>query len=819
MFTKMLTHVFLRAAIVSAIAILFLGAGVALAQIEEVIVTAQKRSETSQDVPIALQSISGAQLNKLGVSDAGDIIDLLANVNTNAANELNIGFTIRGVGTNNFHGNVTRAVGVYQDEVFRGTPFSGVLGVFDMERIELLRGPQNALFGRNTTGGAINYISAKPSLDGEGRSYALATVGSQGTFELEGATDINISDTFALRVAGQSVQRDGLFTNLAQGREGEELGERDRDSLRIQGLWKPSESTEILLSYSLGDSDGTNVGNKAIGQRDPDDPSQPCAALAQNGGTSAYTRIVPCVNSFGDNPSTDDWHSAYNVTSAIAEVEVDTGFIKLSHEFNNGIQLTSITAIEQTSVINVDDIAGAPVLFFALTQDADYDQFSQEIRLQGGTDNFRWVGGLYYYQEDLRLATVVRRDANGGVTPPAAPGAGQVAPYNFLSQDDEDISVYGQTEFDLSDNTTLTLGLRYTDNEKRATSIFGVVRAPHLPWGPNDQIIAQDALFTQDFIEQLRAAGQTEAVAQFNVECGSGQGLSCADADGIITQDVSETGGKIGIDHKIANGLLYASFSRGFKTGGFDTRALAALNGDATRPVEEETLNAFEVGYKWQNADRTLRINSAVFLNQWNDQQVFAVVDSIPALTNVPESELFGAEFELTYAWSDNWLINASLGLLGSEITDAGNLDGVSEGHELRNTPSLSMTASVSRDVEIGGGVLNFFAKARYQDESVDNLNFNVGAPGTPVAGVTQDSLHTNDSQFEIDARVTYVFGDQQQYSVALWGNNLTEEQYCNDIGFLDAVDDTSVGALSSSGACSPNDGQALFGITASIEF
>ncbi|NLG74927.1 MAG: TonB-dependent receptor plug domain-containing protein, partial [Xanthomonadaceae bacterium] len=145
--------------------------------LEEIIVTAQKRTESAQDVPITMQALSAEELRDRGVASAAAVIAALPNLTSNATSDINVGFTIRGVGTNNYHGNVSRAVGIYQDEVSMSTPFSGVLGVYDVERVEVLRGPQNTLFGRNTTGGAINYISRQPR-PGEGfDGYLEATYG------------------------------------------------------------------------------------------------------------------------------------------------------------------------------------------------------------------------------------------------------------------------------------------------------------------------------------------------------------------------------------------------------------------------------------------------------------------------------------------------------------------------------------------------------------------------------------------------------------------------------------------------------------------
>ena len=771
--------------------------------IEEVVVTAQKRSESVQDVPIAIQALSADRIAERNIDSAVDILDMFANINANAANEVNTGFTIRGVGTNNFHPNRPRAVGVYQDEVSRGTPYSGILGVYDMERIEVLRGPQNTLFGRNTTGGAINYITAKPTIGEQGwDGYLTGNLGDHSLRHFQGALGFSAGESFGIRLSGESNQRDGLFTNRAPGREGEELDERDRQSFRLQGLWAPNDRFEALFNYHVAESDGSNIGNKAVGQRDINDPSQPCTAIPS--GVSAYQRVSPCGTSFGFNPSTNDWHTVYNVSSAIQDVELDGGFAKLAWA-GDSITVTSITAIESLEVVQADDNSGGDVLYFLPTQDAEFEQFSQELRIQGDHEGFRWIAGLYYFEEDMRLATIVRRDANGAVTPPPAPGAGQVAAYNFLDQTDEDLSLYAQVEYDLTPDTTLTVGVRYTENEKEGTSLFGVVHAPHLPWGP-DQLLPQDQVYTQSFVENQIASGQIEAVPQFNVVCGPGGGIDC----GKVKQDLDEVGYKLGIDHQLNEStLLYGSISRGFKAGGFDVRALAALNGDATRPVDPEILHAYEVGFKWDSEDARVRINGSVFFNLWEDHQVFALVDSIPALTNVAEAEIFGVELEALWAPTDQWLVSASVGTLDSEITDSGGLTGIDEGHVLRNNPELSSTLGITRYFTMSSGELSLSANLRYTDEMQDSLENRDG----------EDRLWRHDALTVIDLRAAYSFGGDDQYLIAVWGENITSEEWCNDIGFNDPPSSTAVDALNTVGNCSPNDGDAQWGVTGTIRF
>ena len=216
--------------------------------LEEVVVTAQKRAESVQDVPIAINAIVGDQLDALGVQGADDLVTLFPNLSLQNNSSINSGVTIRGVGTNNWHITGLQAVGQYQDEVSLFSQYTSQLGLFDMERVEILRGPQNTLFGRNTTGGAVNYISRKPSTDGiEG--YGLTNIGNEGRIDVEGAVNIPLGERAALRVAGQTVNRDGIFNNVFNGRK---MGDIERHSGRVQLLFNISDRTEILANVHVG---------------------------------------------------------------------------------------------------------------------------------------------------------------------------------------------------------------------------------------------------------------------------------------------------------------------------------------------------------------------------------------------------------------------------------------------------------------------------------------------------------------------------------------------------------------------------------------
>src|SRR5262245_47708525 len=216
------------------------------ARLEEVIVTAQKRSENVQNVPIAMQAYTADELQKARVSELTDITRMAPNLNVVVQNSLSQHIVIRGVGTNEFFGNAPSSVGMYMDEVTMNSSYMRTLGLFDMERIEVLRGPQNSLFGRNTTGGAVNYITRQPNVGQPAEGYALLTYGSHNLIETEGGVSVPVGSQAALRLAGIYHTRDGIWNNLDDGNDS--YGDEDRYSLRGTFVWEPSDKTQVTFS-------------------------------------------------------------------------------------------------------------------------------------------------------------------------------------------------------------------------------------------------------------------------------------------------------------------------------------------------------------------------------------------------------------------------------------------------------------------------------------------------------------------------------------------------------------------------------------------
>lgn len=339
---------------------------------------------------------------------------------------------------------------------------------------------------------------------------------------------------------------------------------------------------------------------------------------------------------------------------------------------------------------------------------------------------------------------------------------------------------------------TITAGLRYTDNDKSAQSNFGVFASPIALFSPTNFI---DMLTLNEMI----AAGASDPrivaapVPNFMLE---------------PKQSLNELAGKIGLDYQFHdNMLLYASYSRGFKSGGFDTRALAALNGDAGKPVGPEFLDAFEVGLK-SNPNENLQINMAAFYYDWQDAQIFSVIDGVPAFTNIPASRILGLDADLQWIPSEGWLISVSVGLLNSKITDIGNLTGVTEGHDLSNTPDISGNAQISRKITVGNTQILLSTHARYVGERFEGVD------------ASKDFATTKEAIFELGIRADITFEEQSPFSLSLWVNNLTGEQYCIEKRLQDPPSGGAMpGLISGTVNCTPSDGKAMFGVSGRVEF
>ena len=776
--------------------------------LEEVIVTAQKREESLQDVPIAISALTGEQLNELGVATTDDLMKAFPNLILKPGSSLNTGFSIRGVGTDNFHVTAQQAVGQYLDEVSLVSPFVGNFGLFDMERIEVLRGPQNTLFGRNTTGGAVSMLSRKPEVGGGLNGYARVNGGNEGRIDFEGAVGIPLGDSLALRAAFQTKNRGGIYHNLLNG---EEIGDEERHSGRIQLAFEPSETLRILANGHVTVEQGDRQPFKGIGLLDLDRlaaaglldengdvrPGETIAGLLNPGrglrcsrladGTDQYEGTNNCVSMRSNgrelvNISTSDWQDVVDAAPNVAEVDFYGGFLRIEYDFPS-FMVTSISSYDRVEVNYMENTGGQSFAGFFPGQDAEYEAFQQELRLTSTHDGpWRWIFGGYYSAEDDTLATIIRNNSPG--TPPFS-----VIPSIEIQQDVDIYSVYGKIDIDISESLTVFGGMRWTQDSKEGISIARI--APGTDTGTAGGTRLPDDFYTD--LERLRSITAMAAGG-----CPPPP-LPCQSPDLPVKQDIKELGGKIGLNLQFTDTIMgYVSFARGFKSGAFDTRALAAFAGTADNPVGPEFLNATEVGLKSELANGTVQFNAAVFKYDWEDLQVFDVDElGRPAFLNVPETEIIGAELDAKWAPGGGWFISGGLGWLDSEVKDDGGLATVVAGEALNHTPEITFNGLVLKEFQAGDGTVTLQTDFRYSDEFNSSLN---AEPGT----VTSEA-------FFVNARASYRFGSVQQYEVSVWGENLSSEKTCYDISNNET--------LTVANGCTQNPGMAFYGAGFQYDF
>lgn len=742
----------------------------------EIIVTAQKRTENVQDIPIAIDALGGEALQDRRISGADDLVRQFPNLSLKQSSAVNSGVSIRGVGTQNIHLTAQQAVGQYLDEVSLVTPFSSAFGLFDLERVEILRGPQNTLFGRNTTGGAINYVTRRPKASDGFNGYAMVNVGRFNRIDVEGAIGVPLGDTVAIRLAGQMQTRDGVFKNITTGGE---IGKTKRYSGRFGIAWDPDSDTSIFLSGHVGYNRGTDGPRKAIGILAADGVS-PCPEL--NLGDLAFREANSCLAPSKTglfNPSTSTWRAAYQAADNTADVDFEGGSFRFRHDFG-GFSLTSISSFDRTKLTYSTDVGGLPYTQFQFFQNGRYDVYSHETRIASeGNGPLKWILGGYWSYENDKLAAIVRNNVAG-------PPTYAVVPMVSVDQKAEIISFYGQADYELTDRLKVSAGLRWTGDQRKALrDVIAVLDSTTgLPGAPR---LAPDFRFSREFLTGL-ATG-------FTRPCGPGI-VGCRGPLTPLEQNVSKVAGKVSIDYKVADDVLaYASYSRGFKSGSFDIRAQGAFNGTGNTPVGPETLDAYEVGIKSRFLDRKVQLNVSVFRYDWTDLQAFGSIPVFgPAFINVPKSRLTGAEFELKVAPGGGFRANLSGGYLDTKVLDKGILTAQTAvvGAPLQQAPKWSFNGDVNQTFDLGDGTVSARLGGRYVGVQYNDLT---GA----LSGRTS-------AAFFADASLAYEFGDGGRHQVSLYVDNLTAEKTCTrQEAYL---------ALSNTNTCIPNEGAALYGLT-----
>ncbi|MEL7547940.1 MAG: TonB-dependent receptor [Pseudomonadota bacterium] len=688
---------------------------------DAITVTAQKVEENSQDVPISISTFTGDALNEVGVSgtdDLGNLIPGLELGRTNGEGSQLIVF-LRGSGLNDYNSNNAGPVALYADDVYISSPALTPFQFFDIERLEVLKGPQGTLYGRNTTGGAIKAISNKPTDEFE--LSARAMIGEFESSELEVAISGPITDNVRARVAAQKSDSDGFGTNLL---DGSSTNGYDIFSWRSVVDVDATENFRIRLNVHGATNTSEAASPNFLGIIPPDGAD----ILGYTGTGDAFA---------GEYEPIDD-----------NDLETIGGYIDA--ELNLGeITLTSITAYDELDNFNVDHTDAGPNQLLESRFGVDSETFTQELRATGRADKVNWLVGAFYLTEELvqnQTIDVARtlRDipvefgGTGGAPDPAGDLTGGL-PVVFAryinTQETDTYALFGQFDYALSEQLTVTVGGRFTSEEKTFDG---------------------SAFFEEELIPP-------EFSEVYNVT-------------GLSTEDDAASW-KLGLDYQASDDvLLYASASRGFKSGGFNGGFIGLTGVDPAvelEPYDPEFVNAYELGVKSEWFDNLLRVNGAIFLNDTTDLQVFTLVNTgdLPfvQLTNAADAEVFGAELDVTAYPTDGLLLNLSAAYLDSELQDftGGNGEDFS-GNKLAFTPEWSVSGLARYDHDLGDrGSVYAQTSFSYKDDqffSTDN---------DPIVG--------QEAYTVVNARFGYQTPDGR-FGFAVFGKNITDETYLTNV-------------------------------------
>ncbi|WP_160152124.1 TonB-dependent receptor [Microbulbifer sp. ALW1] len=683
-------------------------------QLEEVTVTAQKREQSMQEVPVAVTAINSDQLMQNGISDLTDIQKLSPNTTLQASRGTNSTLTafIRGIGQQDPLWGFEPGVGIYIDDVYVARPQGAVLDILDVERVEVLRGPQGTLYGKNTIGGAVKYVTKK--MTGDTELKIGGGLGSYNQRDLKIAGSTAISDTVNIGGAIASFQRDGYGENVITGKD---QYNKDIISGRFAVEWNPSDTVWVRLA-----------GDKTVDE-----------SAAKHGH-----RFAPGLG--GEPVLGSIYDTESNMTS---DNLVETSGMSLIAEWNmsDSVTLKSITAYRQGETETAIDFDSTSRPDFDVPAYYEDDQTTQEFQLIWQGDNADLVSGLYYYTGTAAGAF----DAVLGYINLTQQVAGSV--------DTKSLSAYAHYNWQFAEDWNLSVGGRYTQDDKDAEVFKANFAGIYSPLFADKYNPGQDPAI---FLGALTDYENSDSWGQFTPH--------------------------LGVDYQVNDDtMLYAKYSAGFKSGGFDMRGDASKLPSTVDGFDPETVDTYEFGVKSDLLNNRLRLNAAAFRADYNDMQV-TIQQLNPgggfssAVLNAGQARIQGLELEATLAMTDNLLANFTLGLADTEFLEfiSGGVD-VSNERDMQNTPDTTAMFQLNYSMPVGnGGELVFLPTVSYR---ADTQIFEI------------PSILDQEAYTLVDMTATYYSADGN-WNLGLAGKNLTDEEYrVGGYGFGGAFDTGFYGA------------------------
>jgi iron complex outermembrane recepter protein len=691
--------------------------------LEEIVVTAQKRAESVQDVAASISAVSGTQLDERGITDVESLALAVPGMHFSQAGS-NTRITVRGIGSEQTTVTGDPGVAFHIDGVYQTRASAGSALFYDLDRVEVLRGPQGTLYGRNATGGSVNLISNRPTQEFEGN--VELQLGDYDHQRVRGVVNTPlIDDKLAMRISGQHESRDGYYENLTPGAD--DLEDRDSLNLRTQFLYTPTETLDILLSMNYSNDKGAGDGYKMLGD-------YPGAGKPIDG---FYSSATP-------NPS-DPWEVRTNGNErrdnkrkgASVTVDWDLG----------SVALKSISAWQKNAVDTFADGDFSDVEIINENTFQENTQYSQELQLSSvDAGDWEWVAGLYWLEEENDVDYWLNDNGTGlsSMLYPNIPALGPLAGQpifptvdvglsdpayfgNKSNVEGKSLGAFGQVSYHINEDVKLTGGLRYSKDEKEAS----ITR------------------------KEFKSSTMTSFKKQ---------------------DDWSSVTWKLGADWQVAeDSLLYATVSTGFKSGGF-------LQVEDADSYDEEEILAWEIGSKNRFYDNRLQANISAFYYEYTDMQLRTIRDLNSIVTNAGEAEIKGLEVELLARPLEGLDVGLALAWTDATFTDYFDddpLDGVDElldlsGNDLARSPDFTANLNVAYTWQLPWGSLTSSVNYYWSDEVY-------------FSAYNRKDLDYQDSYHKTDVNVTFNSLDDVWYA-SLSVQNLENAEVASSIQTADAT-------------------------------
>ncbi len=637
--------------------------------ISEIVVTAQRREQRLQDVGISVTAFSGEQMTKLGFSSAADIASQAPNVEVRrhfVSRGLTTNLFIRGVGQTNFNSATEGSVAGFVDDFYLASSSTLDFLLFDMGHAEVLRGPQGTLFGRNATGGAFQYFTAKPELGETSGSIKLG----YGTFNqriADGYINVPISDKAAIRISGTFDKFDHMAENIFPGKGGQLNG--DFRALRGQFLFKPNDNLTIQLKAETGTAKGNLTADHGRGFDLLD-------TLAGKGD------VIPVdVDGFGYTPE-DDGPNKFNANGFnYGYNTVDHYLGRVEWDFGD-VVFTSITGYMKQYYELAEDCDGSPTPFCNYNPVYRSRQFSQEFRLNGDSNDLTWALGAYYLNHKANADTIV--PVLVGLVPATDPN--KLGALGLLIDFDQKLvskAVFGQVEYDVTNQLTAIFGIRYNHDVKDFEQILRFATLDYNTTSPNFNSITE----MRNFI----VTGDADTPNIFTRQ-------TVGDLTRLSEKDYGMTAQ---LNWKPADDiLLYLSFRRGIKGGGFNNEVMPVSLPADKIPYKGERLNAYEFGWKTTLPNGRARLNGAVFYYDYKNYQAVSFQDFGNFQQNA-DASLYGGELEVTLNPVDGLDLVAGGAYLHSKVKDITRPGGYVLDTEMGEAPKFSFNALARYTVDV----------------------------------------------------------------------------------------------------------------------